>query len=154
MMKPHRAPWECRYAKESRSKCLPGRRPKTDQEYFEILCLCILQAGLSWGTIRNNWSRYRRGFYNFDIDKLSRTEPSVLMKRDVIKNRKKVEAIIHNANEFLKITKEYDSFCGFLKSMKTVERRSVIRTLMQRFRHVGEYMAEFYPHCVGFWSVT
>jgi len=76
------------------------------------------------------------------------------MKRDVIKNRKKVEAIIHNANEFLKITKEYDSFCGFLKSMKTVERRSVIRTLMQRFRHVGEYMAEFYPHCVGFWSVT
>ena|ERR1051326_2772629 len=150
-MKTHRAPWECTYAKESSSKCLPGRRPKTDQEYFEILCLCIMQAGLNWGTIRKNWDRYRRGFYDFDIDRLSRTKPSGLMKRDVIKNKKKLEAIVYNAKEFLKIAKEYGSFYRFLKS---VRRQDVIRTLMQHFRHVGEYVAEFYPHCVGFWSVS
>ncbi len=42
----HRAPWECTFAKEQGSRCLPGKIPRTDNEYFEILSLCILQAGL------------------------------------------------------------------------------------------------------------
>jgi 3-methyladenine DNA glycosylase Tag len=149
-MKAHRAPWECTYAKEQKSKCLPGKQPKSDQVYFEILCLCILQAGLSWGIIRRNWKRYRKGFYNFNIDKVSRTKPSVLMKRDVIKNRKKIAAIIYNAKTFHEIKLEYGSFHDFLKTLNHMQKREVIRTLMKRFRHVGEYTAEFYPHCVGF----
>ncbi|MHC2994061.1 MAG: hypothetical protein IBV53_00940 [Candidatus Atribacteria bacterium] len=31
-------PWECTYAKEDKSKCRPGNKPKADQKYFEILC--------------------------------------------------------------------------------------------------------------------
>ena len=48
----HRAPWECTFAKEQRSRCLPGKKPRMDREYFEILSLCILQAGLSWASVR------------------------------------------------------------------------------------------------------
>ena len=46
----HRAPWECAFPKEGRSRCLPGKKPRTDREYFEVLSLCILQAGLSWAS--------------------------------------------------------------------------------------------------------
>ncbi len=42
----HRAPWECTYAKEGKSKCKLGIPPKSDQEYFKILSLCVLQARL------------------------------------------------------------------------------------------------------------
>jgi 3-methyladenine DNA glycosylase Tag len=45
-VKEHKALWECTFAKEEKSKCKPRDEPKSDQEYFEILCLCVLQAGL------------------------------------------------------------------------------------------------------------
>lgn len=118
-MKAHKAPWECIYAKEDKSKCKPGKKLKSDQEYFEILCLCILQAGLSWRMVRKNWQKYRRGFYNFDINKLTKTKPTKLIKNpNIIRNPKKVESIIYNAKEFQSIKKEYGSFSNFLKSFK------------------------------------
>ena len=151
-MKEHRAPWECIYAKEDKSKCKPGKKPKSEQEYFEILCLCILQAGLSWGIVRKNWKKYRRGFYNFNINKLAKISPKELMKKpDVIKNLRKIEGIIYNAKEFQKIKEEYGSFSNFLKSLKQMKDKEIFRLLMKRFRHVGEYTAEFYLHCVGYW---
>jgi 3-methyladenine DNA glycosylase Tag len=52
-MKEHRAPWECTYAKEDKNKCKPGKQPKSDKEYFEVLCLCILQAGLRVVQVRS-----------------------------------------------------------------------------------------------------
>jgi len=150
-MKEHRAPWECTYAKEEKSKCKPGRRPRSDQEYFEILCLCILQAGLNWGTARKNWQRYKKGFYDFNIDRLAKAQSRELMKQpNAIRNMKKIKDIIHNAKEFQKIKNEYGSFSNFLKSLERVENREISRLLMERFKHVGEYTAEYYLHCVGY----
>ena len=63
----HRAPWECTFAKEQRSRCLPGKKPRTDHEYFEVLSLCILQAGLSWASVRRSWPLYRSAFLNFTL---------------------------------------------------------------------------------------
>jgi len=150
-MKEHRAPWECTYAKEEKSECKPGRRPKSDQEYFEILCLCILQAGLNWGTVRRNWQRYRKGFYDFNIDRLAKAQSRELMKQpNAIRNMKKIKDIIHNAKEFQKIKKEYGSFSNFLKSLERVENREISRLLMERFKHIGGYTAEYYLHGIGY----
>jgi len=149
----HRAPWECTYAKEGESKCKPGKKPKSDQEYFEILCLCILQAGLNWGMIRKNWQKYKKGFYNFNISRLAKTQIPELMKNpNVIKNSKKVKGIIYNAKEFRKIKKEHGSFSNFLKSLKQMQDEEVFKLLIKRFKHVGSYTAEYYLHCVGYWS--
>src|SRR3712207_7921444 len=101
MTNEHRAPWDCVFAKEDDNRCHPGAPPGSDQEYFEILCLCILQAGLNWGSVRKHWPRYRRGFLDFDIGRLSRAEAKdLLASPDAIRNVKKVEALIHNAREF------------------------------------------------------
>ena len=77
----HRAPWECTFAKEQRSRCLPGKKPRTDHEYFEVLSLCILQAGLSWASVRRSWPLYRSAFLNFDIAKLAHAAPAALLRR-------------------------------------------------------------------------
>src|SRR5207249_1863085 len=97
----HRAPWECLFAKEQRSRCLPGKKPRTDHEYFEILSLCILQAGLSWASVRRSWPRYRSAFLNFEIAKLAHVAPGALLRRPgALRNRKKVAALVANAQEF------------------------------------------------------
>jgi len=151
-MKEHRAPWECTYAKEDKSGCKPGKKPKSEREYFEILCLCILQAGLNWGTVRRNWQRYRKGFYNFNVNRLAKAQPRELMKRPkAIRNFEKIRSIVYNAKELQKIRKEYGSFLNFLKSLEQFPGKEVSKFLTKRFKHVGEYTAEYYLHCIGYW---
>jgi DNA-3-methyladenine glycosylase I len=153
MNKEHRAPWECTYAKEEKNKCKPGKKPKSDQEYFEILCLCILQAGLNWGTIRRNWRKYKNGFHNFNISKLAKAQTKELMKNpDVIKNNRKLDAIVYNAKEFQRIKKEHGSFGNFMKLLKLMKEKEVFKLFTKRFKHVGSYTGEYYLHSVGYWE--
>lgn len=147
----HQAPWECVYAKEDKSDCRPGRKPRSDQEYFEILCSCILQAGLNWGVIRGNWKKYRKGFRGFSINRLFKAQSEELLKDpNVLKNTNKVEAIQYNAKEFRRIKKEYGSFSNFLRSLKGKPDKELIILLTKRFKHVGSYTAEYYLHSVGY----
>jgi DNA-3-methyladenine glycosylase I len=150
----HRAPWECTFAKEDKSKCKPGISPKSDQEYFEILCLCILQAGLSWGMIRKNWTKFKQGFYDFNIEKLAKAKKDELFHRDgVIKNKVKVEAIINNAKKFQNIREDKGSFPKFLKLLKRPGGEEAIKLLIQTLAHIGKYSAEYYLHSIGCWEL-
>src|SRR4030065_2219037 len=98
MSNQQQAPWECIYRKEEKNDCRSGKRPRSDQKYFEILCLCLLQAGLNWGWIRKHWQKYKEGFCDLDIHGLSEAQAKELLKDSrVIKNSKKIEAIIYNA---------------------------------------------------------
>lgn len=150
-MKEHTAPWECTLAKEEKSDCMPGEIPKSDRQYFEILSLCVLQAGLGWGMVRKNWVKYKRGFRGFNINKLADTDfNELLQSKGTIKNRKKVLAIINNAKEFQKIEREYGSFSNFLDSLKEGSDDQAIIQLTQRFNHLGRYSAEYFLHSVGY----
>jgi len=152
-MKIHRAPWECVYAKEDKSECLPGKEPKSDQEYFEILCLCILQAGLNWGAVRRNWRKYKHAFFDFEINRLAGAKVEDLIRRpNAIKNRKKIEAIIYNAKEFQKIRVRYGSFRSFLESLRELGDEEACRFLAEKFRHIGVYTAEYFLHSVGYFK--
>src|SRR5262245_25816852 len=144
----HRAPWECTFAKEEDSRCLPGKRPRTDRQYFEILCLCILQAGLSWASVRKSWPRYRSAFLDFEIAKLAHAAPAALLHRPgALRNQRKVTALVANAREFERIRAEHGTFARYLRTVKSDADACIM--LQKRFSHVGRYTAEFYLHCVG-----
>ena len=144
----HRAPWECTFAKEEPSRCLPGKRPRTDHEYFEVLSLCILQAGLSWARVRSSWPLYRRAVFNFEVAKLAHVPPAALLRRQgALRNPKKVAALVANAQEFERIREEHGTFGRYLRTVKSEKDACVL--LQKRLRHVGPYTAEFYLHCVG-----
>lgn len=95
--------------------------------------------------VRENWAKFKHRFHDFNIAKLSKIRADKLLQEPtVIKNRKKVEAIIYDVKEFRRISKEYGSFSNFLKSLKAVKDREAFKILMKRFKHVGEYTAECY----------
>jgi DNA-3-methyladenine glycosylase I len=149
----HSAPWECVLSKEEEGECRAGARPASDRGYFEILCLCMLQAGLNWGSIRKHWPKYREGFHGFDIGRLSRSTPDELLARaGVIKNARKVEAVIHNAKEFESIAVEHGSLAAFLKTLKPLTEPEQVKALTRRFKQVGPETAEYFLHSVGFWE--
>jgi len=147
----HRAPWACVYAKDEDEGCEAGEAPASDQGYFEVLSLCLIQAGLNWASIRKHWPRYREGFLRFDIKKLSKADTDELLNRPgVIRNRRKAEALIHNAKEFRAIEKEFGSFSGFLETLRPLSEKQRVKALSKRFKQVGPETAEYFLHSVGF----
>jgi DNA-3-methyladenine glycosylase I len=147
----HTAPWDCVYAKDEGDDCRAGARPETGQEYFEILCLCILQAGLNWASVRKHWPRYREGFLDFRPERLARARAEeILESPNVIRHPKKVEAIVHNAREFLAAEGEHGSFRAFLDTLRPLGERERLKALAKRFKHVGPETADYFLHAVGF----
>lgn len=147
----HSAPWDCVLSKEEEGECRAGARPETDQGYFEILCLCMLQAGLNWASVRKHWPKYREGFHAFRIGTLSRSTPDELLARPgVIRNARKAEAVIHNAKEFEAVAREHGSFAAYLETLKPLPEPEQVKSLTKRFKQVGPETADYFLHSVGF----
>jgi DNA-3-methyladenine glycosylase I len=89
-----------------------------DRKLFEFLVLDGFQAGLSWWLILERREAFRSAFDDFDAKKVAKynaKDIEVLMKAPgVIKNRAKISATITNAQQFLKVQKEYGSFDKFI----------------------------------------
>ena len=89
-----------------------------DRVQFEFLILEGAQAGLSWSTILNKREGYRKAFADFDPVKVSRfTEKRIeklLADPSIVRNRLKVRSAVSNAKAFLKVQKEFGSFCDYI----------------------------------------
>lgn len=89
-----------------------------DRALFEMLVLEGAQAGLSWLTILKKRERYRRVFHGFSIEAISRFDrvdiEALLHDEGILRNRRKIEAVVKNSRAALAIQKEYGSLDDFL----------------------------------------
>ena len=89
-----------------------------DNELFCRLILEINQAGLSWTTILKKESTFRAAYHNFEIEKVASYESEdiqrLLSNPGIIRNKKKIEAAIYNANVILKLKQNFGSFHNWL----------------------------------------
>jgi DNA-3-methyladenine glycosylase I len=89
-----------------------------DRKQFEFLVLESAQAGLSWLTILKRREGYRRLYEGFDpqvvADYDEKKISKMLLDPGIIRNRKKIESSINNAQKFLKIQEGYGSFSTYL----------------------------------------
>ena len=97
-----------------------GKEVTDDHKMFEFLVLEGAQAGLSWITILKRRDAYRSAFADFNAEKVAKmTEQDVerlMQESGIIRNRRKIESTITNAQHFLEIRKEFGSFCNYLKT--------------------------------------
>lgn len=89
-----------------------------DQKLFEMLLLESFQAGLSWECILNKRDYFKEAFDNYNPNIIIKYNEDkideLLSNKNIIRNRRKVEATINNAKIFLKIKKEYGSFSNYI----------------------------------------
>jgi DNA-3-methyladenine glycosylase I len=89
-----------------------------DRKHFEFLVLDGFQAGLSWWLILEKREAFRAAFDGFDPAKVAKytiKDFDRLMKAPgIVKNRAKISATITNAQQFLKVQKEFGSFDKFI----------------------------------------
>ena len=93
---------------------------RDDSKHFEFLLLETMQAGLSWLTILKRRENYRKVFANFNpelVAKFDQAKIEELMQNEgIIRNRRKIEAAVTNANKFLEVVKNHGSFDKFIWS--------------------------------------
>ena len=89
-----------------------------DPALFELLILEGAQAGLSWSTVLKKRENYRQAFDYFDPEKIAvyndKKIAQLLSNPGIIRNRLKINATINNANAYLVLEKEGQSFSNFL----------------------------------------
>ena len=116
-----------------------GRPVRDEQTMFEFLTLETFQAGLSWITILKKRENFREAFHQFNIKKIAamnEQDIDTLMNNvGIIRNQKKIEAAIHNAQILLRLhqkgTTLVDTLWAYMDNMPLDNQR----------KHLGEVPA-------------
>lgn len=121
---------------------------ESDEELFCRLVLEINQAGLSWTIILHKEKNFRKAYSNFNIKKVAAYKDvdvkRLLSDAGIIRNRLKVLAAIHNANEILQLQKEYGSFKNWLNEHHSLTKEAGVKLFKTKFRFTGgEIVNEF-----------
>jgi DNA-3-methyladenine glycosylase I len=89
-----------------------------DRALFERMSLEAAQAGLSWITILRKREAYRKAFDLFDPALVARYDAAkiaaLMANTGIVRNRLKIEAVIHNAQRFLDLQDDIGSISDML----------------------------------------
>ena len=119
-----------------------------DNELFGRFLLEINQAGLSWETILNKQENFRAAYSNFEIQKIANYKQKeidrLLGDAGIIRNKLKVNAAIHNAQEIICIREEFGTFKQWLDKNHPLSRDEWTKLFKKTFKFVGgEIVNEF-----------
>ena len=97
-----------------------GTPCRSDRRLFEYLMYEVLQCGLSWNTVLLRRAAFRAAFERFDFEKVARygarDVARVLDTPGLIRSRRQVLAIVHDAKCFLALRREHGTFAKWLWS--------------------------------------
>ena len=119
-----------------------------DNELFERLVLEINQAGLSWTLMLKKQKAFQAAYSGFDIAKVAAyTEADrerLLADAGIVRNKLKVNAAIHNAQQILALQAEHGSFKQWLDAHHPRSKEEWVKLFKKQFKFVGgEIVNEF-----------
>jgi DNA-3-methyladenine glycosylase I len=121
---------------------------RDDAALLERLALEINQAGLSWATILRKRAAFRRAFEGFDPGVVARygakERRRLLADAGIVRNRLKVDAVIHNAGVVLGLRETHGSFDAWLAAHHPRPKDEWVKLFRATFRFTGgEIVNEF-----------
>lgn len=91
---------------------------RDDQKLFAMLSLELFQAGLTWQTIWRRREAFNQAFANFNIEKVASFTDKDINRlcedETIIRNRRKILAVINNAQVILKLWKMGKTFDKYM----------------------------------------
>ncbi|MEN9987365.1 MAG: hypothetical protein RLZZ585_404 [Bacteroidota bacterium] len=130
-----------------------GVKISEDHELFGRLILEINQAGLSWDIILKREEQFRRAFDNFNIDRIAQYTPAIIdqlmTNEGIIRHRKKIEAVVYNANQVIALRKEHGSFFKWISSHQTKNTEEWVKLFKKNFKFVGTEIVKEFLFSIG-----
>ena len=129
--------------------------PKTDErDLFEIFALEIFQPGPSWDLILKKRATTFEAFEGSDVDRVAaygeRDKARLLSNPGIIRNKLKVEAIIHNARVIVDMRTDHGGFANWLKTHHPRNRRAWVKLFKKTFKFTGPEVTNEFLMCIGY----
>lgn len=123
-----------------------------DRVLFERFVLEINQAGLSWLTVLKKREAFREAYENYDIARIAaygdEERARLLSDAGIIRNRLKVNAVIHNAGVVLQMKDSHGSFLQWLDAHHPQPLSAWVKLFKKTFRFTGpEIVNELLMSC-------
>lgn len=128
-----------------------GSKPNSLAGYLEAMARIIFAAGMNWRVVEAKWDGISKAFDGFEPVRVASMTPAdvdrLMSDPAVIRYRRKIEAIIENAQIMVELDGRFHGFGKYLGSRGTPE--ETIADLRRDFRFLGESSAYFFLHAVG-----
>ncbi len=89
-----------------------------DRKQFEFLMMEVMQCGLNWNMMIQKREIFRKCFDDFNYQSVAEYKEAdiqrIMKTEGMIKSERKVRAVIHNAQRFLKVREEFGTFSDYL----------------------------------------
>lgn len=120
-------------------------------DYLEVMSKAVFQSGISWRVVESKWPGIRDAFRGFDAQAVAamgdRDVNELAQDTRVIRNRRKLEAIVGNANRMLELEAEHGSFQRYLRSHGDFD--ATVADLRKQFKFLGEMGCYYFLYVVG-----
>jgi 3-methyladenine DNA glycosylase Tag len=125
--------------------------PKSPDDYLEVMTKAVFQSGMSWRVIEAKWDGFREAFEGFDVEKVAGFGPDDVERlaedTRIVRNRRKIQATVDNADEILALDRQHDGFRNYLRSHPSFE--ETVADLKRRFSFLGDTGSYYFLHVVG-----
>ena len=125
--------------------------PHSLGDYLEVMSKVVFQSGISWRVVESKWPGLREAFQGFDVEAVaSFGEPELdELTKDgrVIRYRRKIEAVVHNARRIAELDEASGGFQKYLRSHQSFE--ETVKGLRGNFKFLGETGCYFFLYVVG-----
>lgn len=129
----------------------PQIMPTKLADYLETLSMAVFESGMSWKVVEAKWAGFREAFAGFDPETIAGFSPDDIdrLTNDtrIIRNRRKIEATVHNAAAILALDHEYGGFANYLRNGGGFE--VLVKEMPKRFKHLGAFGVYYFLYVVG-----
>jgi DNA-3-methyladenine glycosylase I len=120
-------------------------------DYFDVLTKAVFQSGLSWQVVEAKWPGFRDAFEGFDPTKVAAfggdDVERLAADTRIVRNRKKIEATVTNAQRMVELDAGDGGFAGWLRSRGGFD--ETVAALRSEFRFMGDMGCYFFLYVVG-----
>ena len=129
----------------------PKIEPKSLGDYLEVMSKSVFQSGISWKVVESKWPGIREAFHGFEINRVADITPPDLdaMAQDtrVIRNRRKLGAIVDNARQIVELDRSHGTFQIYLRSHSSFQER--VKDMRKKFKFMGNMGCYYFLYVVG-----
>ena len=126
-------------------------QPSSLDDYLEVMSKAVFQSGISWKVVEAKWPSTREAFYNFNIEKVAALNEKDIdeLTQDtrVIRNYRKLNAIVSNAKRMIALDEEYQGFTKYLRFEDDFD--STLTTIRKDFKFMGPTGIYYFLYVVG-----
>lgn len=125
--------------------------PKSLNDYLEIMSKSVFQSGMSWKVVESKWPGTQEAFHSFDIQTVANYHEKDIedLTKDtrVIRNYRKLMAVVSNAQKILELDKEHGTFQQYLRSHGSFD--ATLKAMRKDFKFMGPSGIYVFLYVIG-----